>query len=363
MSRVPRRRPALPLALGLVIAVAAQTAPTASAAAAPAPLTVTQVQPVNIGGGLSPWLPLQCGVRVEVTDGTPAADPDRYTLHLTRGDGTSTDLGTAYPTDDGPGHVTFEHDCEQYVEGEAVTLSVQQKDADDQVVETSDPVPFVLRLTGHPSGISDTSVMRDGHWTDFVGQRARIEFTGTWEDGTVFDTRVWTTRTRTFTVDDGEANLDGGAAIVESQDRAAPVTSWVPRQRDYGRWVWISVIGQKPGRAAYRFTFQPEYVAAGTMPAGFFDGYGERVGVARVGRTVAMTGPSTYLTARGVKAGVRASYRWMADGRAISGEAASHRRYVVPARLVGKRLSVRTWFRAHGYRAIHRDAGFGRVRR
>ncbi|GAA1919953.1 hypothetical protein [Nocardioides marmoribigeumensis] len=363
MTRLPVRRSALPIALGLALTGAVQTVPVSRAGAAPAPLTVTRVEPVNESGGLSGWLPIACAVRVDLTDGTLAADPARYRLRVTHEDGTTQDLDRASSPSGGTDDPVIQQSCEDFVEGEPVTVSVREEDASGTVVEISDPVRFVLHVTGHPSGVSDTSVMRAGRWTNFVDRRARIEFDGTWEDGTVFDTRVWTSRTQEFTADDWTADVNGSGAVLEARDRTTPVLTWTPRQRDYGRWVWISVIGQKPGKAAWRFTFQPEYVAAGTMPTAFFDGYGARVGVARVGRTVAMTRPSTYLTRRGVAAGVQASYRWMADGRAISGTVASHRRYVVPARLVGKRLTVRTTFRARGYRAINRDAGFGRVRR
>lgn len=354
-------RSALPV-LGAAALLAGTVLAAPSVAAEPASLSITSVAPVNDSGGLSGWLPIACSVRVELADPTPA-DPSRYVLELSHPDGSRDRVDGAYSVDGAQAPI-FQVPCDLVGEGSTVDLRVVETDDAGQVVETSATRPFELVVTGHPGSISDSSVLRDGRWTNVMGRPATIGFAdGEWEPGTRFATRIWTSAGRTFTAEDWSADTDGGAAIVDVEDQDAPVLRWVPRPRDTGRWVWISIVGQAPGHAAWRFTFAPELVVPAPMPTAFFDGYGARVGTPRVGRTVAVTRPSTYLTAKGVAAGVKATYRWMVDGRPVSGTAAARRTFTVPSRLVGKQLSVRTWFAARGYRTIHRDASFGRVRR
>ena len=116
-------------------------------------------------------------------------------------------------------------------------------------------------MTKHPAGIKNSSKFVNGEWSVYVGRPVKIKFTGgDWEAGTRFTTQVWTSKTKNFTDADYTANVSQVGAIVREADASAPTLSFVPINRDSGRYVWISIMGQAPGKAPWLFTFEPELV-------------------------------------------------------------------------------------------------------
>lgn len=337
----------------------------APASAAEGPLTITSVTVTNVGGGLSGHLPVQCAVAVEFTDGTPAATTAYEVVMLDEGGAEVDAAADAFDTDADPTDLRMDLACAAFTQDQPLDL-VLREHADEGIVEVSDPVPFTYEVTDHPTGISDSSVMQDGHWTNLVGKPASITFTGgEWEPGTRFDTRIWTSRTRQFTAADWTDNVTGNAGLVEATDLDAPVLSWTPRPRDAGRWVWISIVGQVPGKAPWTFWFAPEYVSYGAQPrAAWYRGYGEKVGVARVGRTVKVTRPE--LTTAGSRAGVTTSHRWyvkQGTWKPLTGAGSTKSYLRLTRALRGKQVMVKVTYRAPRYASFQKSFVWSAVRR
>ncbi|MBB3041376.1 hypothetical protein [Nocardioides soli] len=340
--------------MGSTTALGNQQAPTTGASP-----EITSITVANEGGGLSPYLSPSCAVVVNFSDATPSAST-AYTV--TVADSYDVKVGTfaqASLADGGDSQFRVGVPCDSIYEDEALTYVVNEGDSQ------SAAKPFTFSYVGHPTGIEDSSVLRNGEWTHFVGKKATVKFTGgSWEPGTKFSSRVWTSKTKNFTPADFAANTSGNAAIVQRDGAGAPVLTWTPRQQDAGKYVWVSIRGEKAGKGDWQFYFDAQKVAAlPKQPAKWVKKFGKITGKVKghpkVGRKLSVSKPVFTKAGKAHKATVR--YQW-SYGTATTIKGATKRTFKPKRALRGQKLRLTVTVRAEDYADRTKVYNVGRVR-
>ncbi|MBZ5735433.1 hypothetical protein K8Z61_13105 [Nocardioides sp. TRM66260-LWL] len=219
--------PAL-LALGLVATVPVVGPSSANADVSSAPrITATGISTES--GGLTPYYNVACSRFVRFTDDSPS-DASAYSL-LVDGEVVD-DAASAQPE----GGLSFSGACGR---AGTHTVVVRETGTDGTVTDSPESTLRFRDLRG-PKRASLNAERIKGVYSLRAGSVARIGFSSPgFEKGTTIVTQVWSSRRRTFTAADFEANRSGSAAVVERRGSKAVVRFTVPK-RMVGRWLWIS---------------------------------------------------------------------------------------------------------------------------
>jgi hypothetical protein len=223
-----------------------------SALAVDSALVISGITTANEAGGLTPYVPLHTAVVVTFTDATPG-DATAYRVKVA-GIGT---FKHAQPTGNAD-ELAISVDGDQLPMDRERSYVVQEVQ-DDAVVDASAPVPFTLSAVGHPRSFSTSSEKVAGQWSYRAGDTAKFRFDGRWEKGTTFSTQVWVSRTKKFTEDDYTFNTEGGDLVTTSY-ASEPVMSVKIKRSLVGKYVWVSILGWKDGRAGWLWTVPAERV-------------------------------------------------------------------------------------------------------
>lgn len=284
-------------------------------------------------GGFTPFLPTNCNVEVSSTDTTPSK-PEAYTVALTSQEaGGGGEFKSAVVKDD---TVTFTVPCDNLEAGAEYQMQV-----DEAGSGTTEAKPFVFEVTAHPSGITATSDKVKGVEGFTPGKPVTVSFEeGVWEEGTVFSTRVWVSKTPKFTDADYLANSSGGAQLVGLEATDAPVMTFTPPTTAQGMYVWYSLVGQAPGKAPYRFTFSGVPVhKLPAMPAGWVQSFGEARTEAATGKPAEVS-PVQY-SAEGEAQDLKVEYQWFVSEHTQAIPGATEPSYTVGEQYTGYDLAVR----------------------
>lgn len=208
----------------------------------------------NYSGGASPYYPVACGLSHVVAE-AKESDADAYSGRITKGRTVVSDASSAFPQTYGLPGVEVNVACGDLKEGEEYTFTVEGKGYRFST-------DFTHAVTRHPGAV-ETSAKLEGD-TPVIRAGKPVRFTysdGEWADGTLFKYRVWTSKTKDFTPEDFTANSEGKAAILRGQEDTPVIfREFVPMARDRGRYAWISIVAQEPGKAPYVITFEPHRV-------------------------------------------------------------------------------------------------------
>lgn len=229
-----------------------------SAAPAPEALTITAITTQNESGGLTPYLPLFTTIRVSFTDDSPS-DPSAYRVDVVGEEYRGKVVGTARANPEQPGTFEATVDAYELPVGEALDFTVRELRG-DRATSASAAESFTFTYVDHPRRFSTSSTREHGRWSYRAGRLAHLRFRGGWEEGTRFSTQVFVSRRKRFTARDFARNVRGDAALVRAYDRARPVLSFRIPRRLRGQYVWVSVLGEKPGEGGWRYTVGAEYV-------------------------------------------------------------------------------------------------------
>lgn len=243
-------------ALALTTPLLAWTA--APATAGDAGPVISEITTANESGGLTPYIPLYTTVRLTFTDAT-ASGPEAYRIDVTGPDFAEQYSHVVWPDYAEPGGFTASVDAYGLPVDEPLQFTVSELDG-DEVVAASAPQEFTFTFVDHPSYLSTSSTKVEGRWTYKAGSTGRLSLTGAWEEGTRVNTQVWVSKGKKFTSADWDRNVYGTAALVKGKLRDELVSSFRIPKRLKGHYVWVSVLGWKPGEGGWRFTVTREYV-------------------------------------------------------------------------------------------------------
>ena len=249
----PLARAARPALAGALLATLALAPPAAAAPDAQDAPVIERITTENSGGGLSGHAHLFTVVVVEVGDATPSA-PSAYRVRVEGAEPETFEVYSPTGGDDLRANVPYD----SLRLDEEYSYTVEELEG-GRVARVSAPQTFTLRLIGHPKRFSTSSTKVKGQWSYRAGTRARFRFRGSWEPGTRVTTQVWVSRTRTFTAKDWEYNTSGGALLDTPLLRKPVLSVRVPKAL-VGRYLWVSVVGWKDGRAGWTFAVPPERV-------------------------------------------------------------------------------------------------------
>lgn len=366
-TRTPRRLAAGVASAALVLSGASLLAAPATAAEATAP-TIEKITITNEAGGLSGFIPINCTVHVDFTDATPSSG-SLYEVRITNELGHVSDIVTwseADPAD--PTKLTTSLNCFDFTLGHTHGVKLVEHTIDGDEATVSERKNFTYENTKAPKWVEDNSYKKKGVFMHRVGEKQTLKFSGgEWEKGTKFSTRVWVSKTKEFTPADYAANDTGGMAIVDVQDAAKPVLSWTPKAKHANHWVWVSVVGQAPGKAPWRFSFNPPHFIepAPTLGKAHVKSFGKKKGKAKVNRSIRVTKP--VLTKKGKKAKVKAAYRWqMKKGNkwvAVKGKKGARNVLKLTRKDKGKKYRVRVTVRAPKFSPTVRFYAFPKVKK
>ncbi len=242
--------PSLLVTAGLGATVPAQADDPAPAEAP----TITGITTSNVGGGLTPYIPLSTAVFVTFTDSTPSP-AGAYRVKVP-GVGTFRYANESYETE---GEFTVQVDAYQLpVDTEASYVVTEMKKG--KVVSKSAPASFTFSYVKAPRRATTNSKKVDGQWTYRAGRRAEFAFKGTWEEGTRVQTQVWVSKGKKFTDADFTYNTRKSGDLLTTGLEEEPVMS-VKIPRDLvGKYVWVSILGWKDGKGGWTYQMKPARV-------------------------------------------------------------------------------------------------------
>ncbi|WZH52553.1 MAG: hypothetical protein PIR53_00790 [Nocardioides alkalitolerans] len=137
----------------------------------------------------------------------------------------------------------------------------------------------------------------------------------------------------------------------------ATTDTYVPPVSTVGRRLTLGLQITAPGYLPRNGSFDFGVVGQRSVPAGWVKAPATKSGTARVGSTVAVSGPA--LTPTAVSSGAKTYYQWFLDGKKIPG--ATSRTYKVPAAAKGKTLTVGIAVTKTAWKPLNQTVGFGRV--
>lgn len=360
---VSRRRLAASAVTLVLTAGALIAAPSANAAPADTAPTITGVRLSDEFGGLTPYIPTACGLVVSFTDTTPSAN-DGYLITATAPDGTTEESRFAFAPESSPSQFSGSVPCPTTVDGDLFNIKVTEPATTPP--ETPEPFTYELAVTGHPANARMATERTTGTPEFVVGDVVNISFDGAWEPGTRFSTQVWTSKTAEFDGDDFSDNRPGPEAIVAVYDSPDLTSTFTIPARAQGRWVWVSVLGEKAGEVRWLFTFNAIRVADApdtgpkTQPKRWVKSFGAVSKKPRVGKVARLTS-APELSQAGRTAGLKVSYQWVI-GKNTPIKGAIKKSYRVPAKNAGKKLGVYVVFSKAGFTTRFKKLSAGVVR-
>ncbi len=237
------------LVLPVVLSVAAGGLTTA-AQAENSPPTIERITTVNESGGLTPYIPLYTSVSVEFTDPTPSTEK-KYEVVVP---GVKT---TAFVHREADGNFTASFPIYDLEFDQPYDIAVRELDADGDVVARSESLSWTPSFVKHPRAI-DSNVRENRRGLTYTaGKRARLWFKGKVEPGATVTTRVWVGKRKNFTDADMSANTTKNAALVDDKEGSSLVPKFKIPKKLAGKYLWISVLIWKDGKAGWRYTLPP----------------------------------------------------------------------------------------------------------
>jgi hypothetical protein len=226
------------------------------AQAADAPPVLGTITTENAAGGLTPYVPLSTHMALTFSDATPS-NHRFYRIVVS-------DIGSFEAAYDAGGTGEFKAliPTDGMQPGTTYDVTVEETDDAGNVMDTSATASWTYRIVKHARSFSTSSTLVRGVWSYRAGSVARFSFRGKWENGTRYSTQVWVSRTKRFTAKDYTANTTGHADLVTRHGASRPVLKVKIPARLRGKYVWVSVMGWKHGKAGWLFTVPAEKVIA-----------------------------------------------------------------------------------------------------
>lgn len=216
--------------------------------------SITDITTENSSGGLTPYVPLYTHAAITFTDSTPS----NHSSYRVKVSGVGT-FDAAYDSgSEGEFKALIVNDGMKH--GETYDFTVQELTPEGEVASTSAAVPWTYRIVKHPRAFYTSSKMVKGQWSYIAGEAAKFRFRGKWESGTRFSTQVWVSERRGFSSRDFTVNTRRNGDLVSRYNAAKPVLSVKIPQRLAGKYVFVSIMGWKDGKAGWIFTVPAERV-------------------------------------------------------------------------------------------------------
>lgn len=156
-------------------------------------------------------------------------------------------------------------------------------------------------------GITQPVEVSKNNYVFPLGKKVTLTQTSSWEPGTKFDIRVWTSEKANFTNKDRNWNTSG-KALVEVKGISDYRVSFTPKPREAGRYLWISAIARTPDSLPVYITYPVARLDDSRLKKSTHYTLGKKSGKAKVGKTIKVTAPKA--TKLGKAAGVKFSYKW-----------------------------------------------------
>ncbi len=146
--------------------------------------------------------------------------------------------------------------------GTSYDFTVEETNDEGEVISTSAPRSWTYQFVKHPRSFSTSSKRVRGQYSYRAGSTAKFSFRGTWEKGTRYSTQVWVSKTKRFTSHDFATNTRHNGDLVSKYNASRPVLSVKIPRRLRGKYVWVSILGWKDGKAGWLFAAAAEKVIA-----------------------------------------------------------------------------------------------------
>lgn len=298
----------------------------------------------QVAGGYSPYLFLGCeALGVTISDATPS-EASAYQVTVA-----GTEVVTLFSTV-AAGSVTLTSVCPQdLVDGTAYEVTVVEDGG-----SPTPPFAFVHQQVQAPT--LGVPVLTDGTFS--VGPSS-VRLNGTFEAGSEIETKVVANEggTRQAAVENAATELD----IPSTYDAETNAIEFTVPRAAAGRFIWVSVVGSKPGEASNGLRLDPVRVAGEAAVPGYDRSWitnpGAKKGAAKVGQRVRVAAP--VFASPDARAATTVGYRWFLDGKKLR---TTQRSVKVTRPMKGKKLVLKATFSARGYQPYTHTIRFGRVR-